>query len=217
MVKSTQEASAQDACPLFKLAPETRNQIYTLVFAAETNQEDNESIELIRSTATPSKGIIMTCQLIRHEAQAMYKAVYRAYPEHVFTLDIPCRWKYTFVPSLSNDIFSRINTIRATFKAGEHVGVMNRFTAHFTRVSGPRLWNIKVEMHDRGGRTARTVQHINRYFEAMALKGQMAAQQYEAAGCPESDEMLSHAFSRCAFFALYVGRDEESLWRYSVD
>jgi hypothetical protein len=213
MVKSTQEASAQDACPLFKLAPETRNQIYSLVFAAETKQEDDESIELVRSTASPSKGIIMTCQLIRHEAQAMYKAVYRAYPEHVFTLDIPCRWTGTFIPSLNNDIFSRIKIIRATFQAGERAGVMNRFTAHFTRVNGPRLWDIQVEMHDQGGRTARTVQYINRYFEAMALKGQMAEQQYKAARCPESDEMLSYAFSRCAFFALYVGRDEESLWR----
>jgi hypothetical protein len=209
MAKATKEASAQDACPLFKLAPETRNQIYSLVFAAETNKEDDESIELNESTAPPSKDIILTCQLIRHEAEAMYKATYRRYPEHVFTLNVPFRRVVTFVPSLSNDIFSRINVIRATFQAGEHTGVVSRFTAHFTRINEPRLWDIRVEMHDLGSWTARTVQCINRYMEVRAFKGQMA-EQYEVRS---TDEMLSYAFSRCAFFELYAGPDEESVWR----
>jgi hypothetical protein len=212
MVNPTKAADAQDACPLFKkLAPETRNQIYSLVFAAETSKEDDGSIELNESTAPPSKNIIMTCQWVHYEAQAMYKAAYRKYPEHVFTLDIPFRRKPTFIPSLSNDIFSRINTIRASFQAGQHAGDMHRLTTRFTRIDKPRrLWDIRVEMHDMGGRTARIVKCIINYLESMPRIGQREAQY----GAGDPDEMLSYAFSRCAFFALYGGRHESGLWQY---
>jgi len=66
----SKEVNSQDACPLFKLAVELRNEIYSLVFAVETNGEDG-SIELNESTAAPSKALVMTCQVIRSETRAM--------------------------------------------------------------------------------------------------------------------------------------------------
>jgi hypothetical protein len=211
MVNPTKEADAQDACPLFKkLAPETRNQIYSLVFAAETDKEDGGSIELNRSTAPPSKNIIMTCQLIRHEAHAMYKAAYRRYPEHLFTLDIPFCRRYGFVKSLSNEIFSRINTIRMIFQAREYAKDINRCTVYFARVDEPQLWDIRVERHDGRGMAAPTVESINLHFKAMALR-RWRGVQHKA---EDPDEMLSCVFTRCAFFALYGGPHESGLWQY---
>jgi hypothetical protein len=71
----SKDVDTQDACPLFKLAVELRNEIYSLVFAAETNEDG--SIELDKSTAPPSKALTMTCQVIRSETRAMYKAAYQ--------------------------------------------------------------------------------------------------------------------------------------------
>jgi hypothetical protein len=110
-VLPSKEVNSQDDCSLFKLSAELRNKIYSLVFAIETNEDDN-SIELNESTAAPSKALSMTCKRIHHEAHAMYKAAYRDFPEHVFTLNVPDRRSRPFVPNLGDAIFSHINTIR---------------------------------------------------------------------------------------------------------
>jgi hypothetical protein len=75
------EVNTQGACPLFKLTAELRNEIYFLVFTAETNADD-DSVELNERAATPSMSLTMTCQVIRSETRAMYKAAYQKYPKH---------------------------------------------------------------------------------------------------------------------------------------
>ena len=146
----SKEVNSQDACPLFKLAVELRNEIYPLVFTVETNEEDG-SIELNESTAAPSKALVMTCQVIRSETRAMYKAAYRNYPKHTFTLAVPdcCCTYIPFVPALSNDLFVHMRTFRLEGQNDDHV-VENPFpfTIHFDRTEPEQSWSARVELRD---------------------------------------------------------------------
>jgi hypothetical protein len=128
----SKEVNSQDGCPLFKLAVELRNEIYSLVFAAETNEDG--SIEIDESMALPSKALVMTCQVIRSETHAIYKAAYNNYPKHTFTLIEPDRGgRYApFVPTLSNDLLARLRSIRVHWRADkQNKGKPLRLTTHF--------------------------------------------------------------------------------------
>ena len=170
MATFSKEVDAQSDCPLFKLAAETRNQIYELVYATETNEDG--AVELSKTTPPPpSKALTMTCQQIHREAHTMYKAAYRHYPEHDFTLHVSDRNDRPFIPDFSNHSFSRINSVRVTWRADEHnQGKPLRLTTHFTQYEKlplwvqrlwPRhIWCVQVEMHDdycKGKRLARNI------------------------------------------------------------
>jgi hypothetical protein len=66
----SKKVSSQGACPLFKLAVELRNEIYSLAFTAETNEDDG-SIELNENAKPPNKALVTTCQVIWSETRAI--------------------------------------------------------------------------------------------------------------------------------------------------
>jgi hypothetical protein len=194
MMNPSKGVDTQDACPLFDLAVELRNEIYSLVFAVETKEEDG-SIVLDKSTAPPSKALTMTCQVIRSETRAIYKAAYHAFPEHLFTLDVIDRRRRPFVPNLGDDVFSRIKTIDVTWQADERKERKEfeplHFTTHFTRTDGPPGWKIRVEMHN-DIYCAREARQVISHLEECGLKGLAKTQPCAWAS---GEEMLSYGFS----------------------
>ena len=72
-VKPSKTASTQDDCPLFKLAAETRNQIYELVFAVELGEDGSRELE----DTSESNALTRTCQQIYDESQKTYKRAKR--------------------------------------------------------------------------------------------------------------------------------------------
>jgi hypothetical protein len=148
-VNPSQVVNTQDACPLFKLAVEIRNEIYSLVFAVETN--DDGSVELNESTTAPSKALVMTCQVIRSETRAMYKAAYQNFPKHTFTSTVHnavCP-NIPFIPALSRDLFSHMRSFRLHWRDDENnAGHPLRFTSHLDRNKHGRRYTARVELHD---------------------------------------------------------------------
>jgi hypothetical protein len=188
----SKKVSSQDDCPLFKLSAELRNKIYFLVFAIETNEND-DSIELNEITAAPSKALVMTCQVIRSETQAMYKAAYRRFPCHDFTLDVSERRAIPSVPPFSDDIFSRINTIHVTWQSDtleEDSPV--RFITHFNRNHERQRWDIRVEFRDEYGKSAENARVIISYFEHLGFLRLEASAVFSQAS---SGSTLSFEFS----------------------
>jgi hypothetical protein len=88
MISPSKVLDTQSDCILFKLAAETRNQIYDLVYATETNEDG--AVELNEATMSPCKDLILTCQQIYNESRKMYKAAYRSHPTK-FTINIANR------------------------------------------------------------------------------------------------------------------------------
>ncbi|OQO11756.1 hypothetical protein B0A48_03483 [Cryoendolithus antarcticus] len=65
----------QTSSRLLNLAPELRNRIYNLIFTPATQR-----VELIQlRQCAPQKSILLACQMIYAEANAMYKASFRQY------------------------------------------------------------------------------------------------------------------------------------------
>ena len=164
MVNPSKTASTQDDCPLFKLAAETRNEIYELVYAIETKEDG--SIEL--DDTTGSNALARTCQQIYYESRGLHKEAYRLYPHYTFTLNVLDRGKHDpFSPALRKEFFRQMISFRVNWRADEHnQGKPLRFTTHFDKTYPPReegklfrfaspddgvdyqRWTIRLELHD---------------------------------------------------------------------
>jgi hypothetical protein len=101
MMIPSKPANTQDDCPLFKLAAETRNAIYALVFATETQEDGSVKLDDIPA----DNALTRTCQQIHIESHKMHKLASHNYPSHTFTLDVPDRKEGLSVPRLSNTFF----------------------------------------------------------------------------------------------------------------
>lgn len=200
MVNPSKEADPQSDCPLFKLAAETRNQIYELVYATKTSEDG--AVELHKTTAPPpSKAPTMACKQTYNKAHAMYKAAYRRYPQHDFTLHVSDRRQRPFIPTFSNKLFSRINTVRVTWRADEYnKGKPLRLTTHFTGVEGPQRWRIRVEMHDDYCKGEKTALGVVRDLEFMRSRAVCDTQPCVRAS---GKEMLSMTFSFAVHNVVY--------------
>lgn len=210
------KANPQNDSPLFRLAAETRNQIYELVYASATNEDG--SIELNEATAPPSKALTLTCRQINYEAHEMYKAFYRNYPKHDFTLTVPNQIRRPYVPKISNDIFSRIDAIRVDWTIPSTFSIRTtlaqdgidrdmaplRFIAYFTRVDKPERWTVQVEMPD-GHCTdsQQTDTHIVPYIEAKCWRGLGMTRPCTWAS---GEEMMSLTFSFSLYHILHAAR-----------
>lgn len=145
MISPSKPFNAQGDCLFFetRFAPELRNKIYALIFAIETNEDG--SIELTGSTKPPSKNLSLTCQRIYSETRSMYRAAYRSFANHTFTIDQRIR---TLSPEISlalgNDILSRINSFRVTW-SNEHfkIGPLH-FTTHIERDAPGQQFRTRV-------------------------------------------------------------------------
>jgi hypothetical protein len=150
-IKPSKTANTQNHCPLFKLAAETRNEIYALVFAVETMEDG--SIELDDTPA--SSTLTRTCQQIYNESRLMHKAAHHDYPTNTFTLNVRDR-QHVCVPALKNAFFHRLNSVQINWRADEHnKGEPLRFTSHFTWYINEdhshvnaKLLRSRVELHD---------------------------------------------------------------------
>jgi hypothetical protein len=133
MISPSQPFNPQGNCLMFqKLPAELLDEIYAMVFTVETSEDG--SIELNGATKPPSKALTMTCQKVRNETRAMYKAAYQSFPNHTFTVDMSIRTvKPAISPALGNDILLRINSYRITW-SNEHkkVGRLH-YTTHMDR------------------------------------------------------------------------------------
>jgi hypothetical protein len=129
MVNPSKPADTQGNCIFFKLAAETRNQIYGLVYATDTNED--EAVELNETTFSPCKDLLLTCQEVHNESRKMYQAAYRNYPIK-FTIDIASRRSLPFIPALDNRLWRRMKEPVVTWRAGErNKREPLRFTATF--------------------------------------------------------------------------------------
>jgi hypothetical protein len=150
---------AQSECPLFKLAPETRNEIYALVFAVKT-QEDG-SVEL--ANFTTDNALTRTCQQIYDESHKMYQSTSRDYPSNTFTFDVLDRMDaLASIPHVSMHFFDQMTSFRVNWRADEHnQGKPLHFTTHFKK-EGPRCrcWSVRVELHDEFWLGERAVENI---------------------------------------------------------
>jgi hypothetical protein len=137
---------AQDDCLLFKLAPETRNEIYALVFAIKTQDDGSVKIEDM-----PDHALTRTCQQIYDESHKMYKSTSRNYPDHTITIDVLDRKEaHASLPYVSADFFEQMTAFRINWRADEHnKGKPLRFTSHFEKSKpGFHIWRVRVELHD---------------------------------------------------------------------
>jgi hypothetical protein len=200
MTRPSKPADAQEDCPLFAIAPELRNRIYTLVFAVETSEDG--SIRLDATTNPPSKALAMSCQRIHNETLAMYRAAYRSFPAHTFTIDMNYR---TLPPnisrSLGNDIISRINSIRVTWYVQEfYKNETLRFTTHFDRDARFHAFTVQLKLHDGDGywRGKRMVGFIIQYYRRHAMES-IESFGIACVSRPPADSLgkvLSHAILR---------------------
>jgi len=148
MMRPSQPFNPQVNCLFQKLPAELLDEIYAMVFTVETSEDG--SIELNGATKPPSKAITMTCQKVRNETRAIYKAAYQSFPNHTFTVDMSIRiFKPAISPALGNDILSRINSYRIEW-SNEHkkVGRLH-YTTHMDR-DAPRQ-EFRVWVTHRGG------------------------------------------------------------------
>jgi hypothetical protein len=139
MINPSKTADAQDDCILFKLAAETRNQIYELVFTIKLKEDG--SVELDDTIA--NNALTRTCQQI-------YNSASHDHPSNTFTLDVPDRKRGLSVPRLGNAFFQRMTSFRVTWRADErNKGKPLRFTSHFHNKSLHKSqWSVRVELHD---------------------------------------------------------------------
>jgi hypothetical protein len=151
MIKPSKPANTQDDCPLFKLAAETRNQIYQLLFTKESIKTNKDgSIDLNGDTVAPSNALLRTCQQIYNESHKVYGLAYSDYPTHTFVIDMPDRNQPVPAPAVSETFFRRIKSFRVNWRADEHnKGQPLRFTSHFDKIDAePYPWRVRVELHD---------------------------------------------------------------------
>lgn len=117
MLNPSKALNVQDGCCLFKLAAETRNHIYELVFTIDTNEDGN--IELNEDTVIPSNALIRTCQQIYSESREMCRAAYHDYPtKRPFFIDVTDS-KTPFIPKLSREFFLKMRNFWVLWRADE--------------------------------------------------------------------------------------------------
>jgi hypothetical protein len=168
ITKPSKTANTQDDCPLFRLAAETRNEIYALVFTigtAETNEDG--SIDLNEHTVVPSNALLRTCQQIYNESRGLYRVAYHDYPAtHTFVIDMPDRKQPVPVPAVSKAFFRRIKSFRVNWRADEHnKGQPLRFTSHLDKVDPqPYPWRARVELHDNYWRGKRASKRLLKMY-----------------------------------------------------
>jgi hypothetical protein len=124
-VKPSRTANTQDDCPLFKLAAETRNQIYELVFAFELGEDGSHELE----DTSESNALSRTCQQIYGESRIMHREVYRDYPNHTFTIDLLDGQHpnaAVAAAGMSKRFFQRIKSFRVHWRADEHNNALTR-------------------------------------------------------------------------------------------
>jgi hypothetical protein len=204
----SKEADAQGNCPLFKLAIELRDEIYSLVFAVETNSDGDDSIELNESTAPPSKSLTTPCQAIRSESRAMYRAAYQNYPNNTFTLIVRNRLcpEATLVPALSNDLFARIYSIRPYWQAKDHhQDTPLRFTSHFDRVDHNHRWMAHIELQGEYWLGKEAAGRFISWYEFLSAR---AMDEFRAACSWQSGQRLSDALA-CAVAQSVCARAEQ--------
>jgi hypothetical protein len=211
MMNPSKDVDTQDACPLFDLAVELRNEIYSLVFAVETKEEDG-SIELDKSTAPPSKALTMTCQVIRSGTRAIYKAAYQNYPKHTFTITVHDREsRYgPFIPKLSNDLFAHMRSIRVHWRANNHnKGNPLRFTSHFDSPGLDYGWTTRVELHDEFWRGRDRTSGLVQWYEYL---GREAMDRFRAARVLQSGELLCDSLAIAVSNTVQAGPERELQW-----
>jgi hypothetical protein len=209
----SKKVSSQGACPLFKLAVELRNEIYSLAFTAETNEDDG-SIELNENAKPPNKALVTTCQVIWSGTRAIYKAAYQDYPKHTFTLTVRDRScpDPTFATSLSNDILAHLTSIRLHWRADERNNNKQlRMTSRFDRVDHEHRWTAQVEMHDVYWRGEDRAERLIRWY---GYNGFYAMEKFRLECSWQSGQRLSDAL---AFAVARTGcatpSQEHSMWR----
>ena len=164
MINPSKIADAQGDCILFKLAAETRNQIYDLVYATETDKDG--AVELNETTLPPCKDLLLTCQQIYNESHKVYGLAYSDYPTHTFVFDMPDRNQPVPAPAVSETLFRRIKSFRVNWRADEHnKGQPLRFTSHFDKIDAPPYpWRVRVELHDEYWRGKEASDRIRRIY-----------------------------------------------------
>lgn len=76
----------QEDCPLFKLAPELRNEIYDLAFSSDT--EPTRPVDLLQARS-PSAALLLSCREIYEEAKGLYAhAIEDYWGKQHFEIDI---------------------------------------------------------------------------------------------------------------------------------
>jgi hypothetical protein len=208
---------AQADCPLFgpNFPSELRNQIYALVYRIETSDEDG-SIKLDSATTPPSKALTMTCQRLHNETLAVYRAAYRQFPDHTFTIDMGrTRTLPPIIPrSLSNDILSRINSFRVAWNVDEYNnGAPLRLTTSFDRDAPSQRFKTQLKHHcgDRYWRGQRSASFVHCYYLDFATD---SIENFRTAcdSRPLKDtlgKVLSHAILR----AVYAPREDERIFK----
>lgn len=152
MKPPSKAASAHDGCHLFKLAAETRNQIYELVFTIETNEDD--SISLNEDTMVPSNALTGTCQQIYNESREMWRAAYHDYPtKRTFSIDVTDR-KRPYIPELGREFFVRMSSFCVIWRADEYndgnpLLLTTSFSRLFDSGSDRGDWETHVDIHDK--------------------------------------------------------------------
>jgi hypothetical protein len=206
-IKPSRTNNTQDDCPLFKLAAETRNEIYAIVFSAKTREDGSMKLEDVLE----SNALTRTCQQIYAESHKMHQLANRNYPSHNFTPDVPDRQKGLSVPRLSYAFFQRITSFCVTWRADEHNnGKPLRFTSHchkkthvashFTKKNHVRSrWSVRVELHDE-------------YWRGQEA-GDTLARLYARVGKYSMNEDRGSWYASKVSCAIYAGpKEEEWIW-----
>jgi hypothetical protein len=218
MMKPSRALNAQADSPLFKLAAETRNQIYELLFTIETNEYGD--VELSKATA-PSNALAGTCQKIYNESNAMFELAACDYPtKYNFVITVRSRENRVPISNFSSKFFYDINAFRVNWRADEHNGHNGGKPLHLTtyfrrygdiRYKGHDL-HVHVEVHDRfwtprpgsGRRVFGVVRSSSFYAKTMM-------DMLYPFGCPSGGKSPSEAFASAVYKVAYPGPGEESV------
>jgi hypothetical protein len=214
MLKPSRALNAQHGCLLFKLAAETRNQIYELVFTIETN--DDGDVELSKATA-PSNALTGTCQQVHNESHAMFRQMAHDYPtRHNFVVSVPSREHRISMSTFSSNFFHRLDAFRVKWRADEHNGHNGgnplHLTTHFWRQGDPRYTSVYVEIHDKwwtlrpeSARTAHQVVRSSGFYARPMMEDCYPL------GYPLGGKSPSEAFADAVYKVAYPGPGEESV------
>jgi len=135
----SKETDSQERCALFALPPELRNIIFELVHTtAETN--DDGTLDLW-STKPPTKYLALACQKLSSESYALFKAAFRTFWDHEFTIVISTPPTSYIIPShhcnVSESNLARINSIKLVCRPNGLPGAI--WVVHLNRTSPCRI------------------------------------------------------------------------------